>query len=273
MRSMHRPAVPPIERTLAMLRIGAVATWAARAVLLGRGIFYLLVILLLSALWDLVAAERLPDTLASRLPEGGLAVYIGVTEWIVLSVPAIHLRLEDDIRSGAIEAHLLRPASYLLLRVAESCGGLLVRLGALGLVGVAALAVSRHVGPSPGFWLCLIVLGMLGGLVGVLLYALIGMSAFWARRTVPIYLSVQKLSFLLGGLLAPLTLYPPWLRDIAKASPFAAQLYWPAAIVISPSVKTVVEAIAWQVLWVAVLAATLAAIWQVGLRRLLRQGV
>jgi hypothetical protein len=74
MRSMHRPAVPPVERTLAILRIGAAATWSSRAVLLGRGVFYPLGIMLLSAFWDLVAAERLPDTLASRLPEGGLAV-------------------------------------------------------------------------------------------------------------------------------------------------------------------------------------------------------
>jgi ABC-2 type transport system permease protein len=273
MRSMHRPAVPLVESMLAMLRIGAVATWSSRVVLLGRGVFYLLAITLLSALWDLVAAERLPDTLASRLPEDGLAVYIGVTEWIVLSVPSIHLRLEDDIRSGAIEAHLLRPSSYPLMRVAESCGGLLVRLGTLGLLGVAALAVSRHAGPPPVIWPCLIVLGMLGGLVGVLLYALIGMCAFWVRRTVPIYLCVQKLSFLLGGLLAPLTLYPRWLRDIAEASPFAAQLYWPAAIVIEPDAATVIQALMMQVLWVAILATLLAAVWQVGLRRLLRQGV
>jgi ABC-2 type transport system permease protein len=270
---MHRLAVPAVDHALAMLRIGAVAAWASRVVLLGRGVFYLLVILLLSAFWDLVAAERLPDTLASRLPVGGLAVYIGVTEWIVLSVPAIHLRLEDDVRSGAIEAHLLRPSSYPLLRVAESCGGLLVRLGALGLVGVATLAMSQHAGPSPVIWPCLIVLGVLGGLVGVLLYSLVGMCAFWARRTIPIYLCVQKLSFLLGGLLAPLTLYPPWLREIAEASPFAAQLYWPAAIVIAPSVTTIVQALMRQVLWVAILATLLAALWQVGLRRLLRQGV
>ena len=62
-------------------------------------------------------------------------------------MPAIHLRLEDDIRSGAIETHLLRPASYPLLRVAESCGGLLVRQAVLGAIGVAALfALSGHGG-------------------------------------------------------------------------------------------------------------------------------
>jgi ABC-2 type transport system permease protein len=273
MRSTHPPRAPRIECMIAMLHIGAAATWAGRTVLLGRGLFYLLVITLLSALWDLVVAERLPGTLASLLPVGGLAVYIGVTEWIVLSVPSIHLRLEDDIRSGAIEAHLLRPASYPLLRAAETCGGMLVRLAALGAAGLLGLALSGRTGPSPAIWFCLVVLGVLGGAVGVLTYALVGMCAFWVRRTTPIYLCVQKLSFLLGGLLAPLTLYPDWLRNVAEYSPFAAQLYWPAVIVIAPGTATVLRALAMEVLWIAVLAALLALIWRVGLRRVLREGV
>jgi ABC-2 type transport system permease protein len=250
--------------------MGAVASLAGRAVLLGRGVFYLLVIALLATFWDRVAAERLPGTLSSLLPDGGLAVYVGVTEWITLSVPAIHLRLEDDIRSGAIEAHLLRPASYPVLRIAESCGGLLVRQGVLGLIGVVALLLSGHAVPSATTWICLVVLGVLGGFVGILLFALVGMSAFWLRRTIPIYLCVQKLSFLLGGLFAPLTLYPAWLRSISEASPFAAQLYWPAAIVVSPGAATVLQAFTYAVLWIAMLSTLLAVIWRVGLRRMLR---
>jgi ABC-2 type transport system permease protein len=262
-----------VERALAVLRVGADATLAGRAVLLGRGVFYLLVIALLATFWDLVAAERLPGTLSSLLPAGGLAVYVGVTEWITLSVPAIHLRLEDDIRSGAIEAHLVRPASYPALRIAESCGGLLVRQGMLGAIGVVALLLSGHAVPSAAMWICLVVLGVLGGFVGILLFALVGMSAFWLRRTIPIYLCVQKMSFLLGGLFAPLTLYPVWLRGISEASPFAAQLYWPAVIVVSPGAATVLRAFTYEVLWIAILSTLLAMIWRVGLQRMLRQGI
>jgi ABC-2 type transport system permease protein len=264
---------PRIDQALAMLRVGVAATWAGRAVLLGRGVFYLLAVTLLSAFWDLVAAERLPDTLAVLLPAGGLAVYVGITEWITLSVPAIHLRLEDDIRSGAIETHLLRPMPYPLLRVAESFGGMLVRLGALGAIGVIGLVVSGYPAPSVAAWLLIVALGVLGGAVGILLFALVGLSAFWVRRTVPIYLCVQKASFLLGGLFAPLTLYPTWLRDIAEASPFAAQLYWPAVIAIMPDSAMVVRAVAMELLWIVVLAALLAASWRAGLARMLRQGL
>ena len=262
-----------IDCALVALRMGAAATAAGRAVLLGRGVFYLLAVVLLATIWDVVAAERLPGTLAALLPVGGLAVYVGVTEWIVLSIPAIHLRIEDDIRSGAIESHLLRPAAYPLLRIADSCGGLLARQAALGAIGVVALAVSGRAVPPVSAWPWLVVLGVLGGLVGVLLYAVVGMSAFWVRRTIPIYLCVQKLSFLLGGLFAPLTLYPAWLREIAEASPFAAQLYWPAMTALGPEPPMLLRALAMEALWIALLAMTLALIWRGGLARMLRQGL
>jgi len=98
-----------LRSALAAVRLGAEGAMAGWPVLLGRSAFYVLLMIVLTALWNKVIAERLPGTLVAALPAGGLALYIGVTEWIGLSVPAIHLRLEDDIRSGAVETHLLRP--------------------------------------------------------------------------------------------------------------------------------------------------------------------
>ncbi len=262
-----------LRGALAMLHIGIAATLTGRAVLAGRAVFYLLVVTLLCALWDRVAAERLPDTLAPLLPAGGLALYVGITELIVLSVPGIHLRLEDDIRSGAIEAHLSRPIPYPLMRVAETAGALLARFALLGVVGLAALAFSGRAGVPGWLWLGVALLGVLGGIVGILLFALVGLCAFWIRRTVPVYLCVQKLSFLLGGLFAPLTLYPGWLRNLAEASPFAAQLYWPAAVVTAPRATTLVRAALAQAVWIALLTLLVALLWRRGLRRMMRRGV
>ena len=97
----------------AAFRVGLASALAAWPVLLGRAIFYGVCMMVLTAFWDKVGAQRLAGTFALRLPPGGLATYVGVTEWITLSVPAIQLKLEDDIRSGALEPHLLRPKAYL----------------------------------------------------------------------------------------------------------------------------------------------------------------
>lgn len=276
MTSTLIPAAARAEGGLAAavfaVRVGAGQALAAWPVLAGRCLFYVLLLAVLSALWDKVAAEQLPGTLAYALPAGGLALYVGATEWVTLSLPATHLRLEDDVRSGGLEPHLLRPKSYLVQVLSQSLGAALVRLVALGVTALVLLSVSGREWPPAEAFPGLVVLGVLGVIVGLLLYTLAGLMAFWARRVLPFQLVIQKLMFLLGGLYAPVTLYPATMEQVAKASPFAAHLYWPAAMTLEPSVGLFLTALGWQVLWIAVLAACCVAIWRAGLAKVLRRG-
>ena len=257
---------------LAALRLGAGQTLAGWPVLAGRCLFYVLLLATLSALWDKVAAERLPGTLSHAVPAGGFALYIGVTEWITLSLPAAHLRLEDDIRSGGLEPHLLRPKSYLAQVFAQSMGAGLVRLSALGVTALILLAVTGRPWPDPMVFAALPVVGVLGVAVGLLLYMLAGLAAFWARRVLPFQLVIQKLMFLLGGLYAPMTLYPDAMRRIAEATPFAAHLYWPESLVLEPSIGHVATAVGWQLLWILALGGACGLIWRGGLAKVLARG-
>jgi ABC-2 type transport system permease protein len=254
----------------AMVCMGAAATLSARTVLLGRVLFYLVVITTLGTFWDAVTTEHASGALP--LPPG-IVLYVGVAEWIALSVPALHLRLEDDIRSGAIEAHLLRPVPYLFARISETLGAMAMRLGVLGLGGVVPLVLYGRSAPPGTVWPLVVVLATLGGTVHVMLVALAGLSTFWVRRSLAAWLIMQKLIFLLGGLFAPVTLYPPWLAHIAAFSPFAASLYWPAVIVLDHDVAIVVTAFAAEVCWIALLVLLCGCIWHAGMRRLLTRGV
>jgi ABC-2 type transport system permease protein len=256
----------------AAARLGAAQALAAWPVLIGRVMFYLLILVVLAALWDKVAAEQ-ATPLARMLPNGGLAIYIGVTEWVTLSVIAVERRLEDDIRNGGLEPYLLRPQPYLLQRVAPAMGETVVRLVVLGTAGLAAVAISGRPLPTLGVFLALMVLGSLGCVVGTLLYVLVGLAAFWMRRVLPAMLIVQKLSFLLGGLVAPISLYPDWLFGIAKATPFGAHLYWVAVQTMAPSARLFWIGIGWQILWSVVLGALCTAVWRAGLRKALREGL
>jgi ABC-type uncharacterized transport system permease subunit len=259
-----------IPAAWAMASIGAAETLSARAVLLGRAMFYLLVMVILGLFWNAVAAEHAPGALS--LPPG-IVLYVGITECITLSVPAIHLRLEDDIRSGAIEAHLLRPIPYLLGQISETIGGMAVRLGVLGLGGVIALLALGLPAPPAGAWPLVAVLALLGGTVHVMLIAIAGLSTFWVRRSLAAYLIMQKLIFLLGGLFAPITLYPWWLARIAAFSPCGASLYWPAVIALDHDVATILTAFTAVFAWIAILALLCGAIWRAGTRRLLTRGI
>jgi ABC-2 type transport system permease protein len=83
-------------------------------------------------------------------------------------------------------------------------------------------------------------------------------------------LLIQKLMFLLGGLFAPITLYPGWLERLGALSPFAAHIFWPAVLTIRPTAAMVGEALASEIVWLALLSGLIAAIWRAGLRKLLR---
>lgn len=278
MRSM--PSMPRVEARFvnvaasaaAAMHLGAMQALAAWPILIGRVMFYLLIMVVLGALWDKVSAEQVTP-LAATLPPGGLAVYIGVTEWVTLSVVAIERRLEDDIRNGGLEPYLLRPRSYLLQRVAPALGETMVRGAVLGAAGLAALAMSGRVMPAPGAWPALLLLGSLGCILGTQLYVLVGLAAFWMRRVLPAMLIMQKLSFILGGLVAPISLYPGWLFDFAKATPFGAHLYWVGVQALTPSVGLFLIGIGWQILWIAVLTVLCALLWRAGLRKALKEGL
>jgi len=258
----------------AAYRVGLAAAVSQTPVLLGRAVFYGVCLMVLVAFWDKVAVHRLPGTLATRLPPGGLGIYVGVTEWITLSVPAIHFKLEDDIRSGALEPHLLRPKVYLTQTLAGQAGGMTARLGLLGVAGLALLALSGRAWPPVATLAAVGVLGVIGAAVGMLLLTLVGLTAFWLRRVLPPMLIVQKLCFLLGGLFAPIAFYPDWLYRLAVASPFAANLAFAGqAILDPPNAAAFLQALGAELFWLVALTALAALVWRAGLRKTLRNGV
>ena len=276
MKSITLPSVrsfDTLSAALSAFALGARRNLANWPILMGRALFYLVAMTILSALWDKVAAQKLVGTLAAILPPDGLTLYIGVTEWITLSVAAIHLRLEDDIRFGMLEPHLLRPKPYLLQRVSESLGDSIARLLGIGAAALIALAFSARPTPPPIAFGYVAVLGLFGTAIGVLLYTLVGLSAFWVRRVLPPYLIMQKSMFLLGGLFAPISLYPGWFYHAAIVTPFAANIFMAGNQMIAPSAHAFGEALLAQFIWIAVLVGLIALIWRAALRKILREGM
>jgi ABC-type uncharacterized transport system permease subunit len=265
--------VAEIAAMAAAFRVGLASALAAWPILLGRAIFYGVCMMVLTAFWDKVGAQRLAGSFALRLPPGGLATYVGVTEWITLSVPAVQLKLEDDIRSGALEPHLLRPKAYLAQAIAGQAGGMTARLTMLGVAALALLAASGRAWPSPTGLAFAAVLGVIGTLIGLLIFTIVGLTAFWLRRVLPVLLIVQKLMFLLGGLFAPISLYPGWLRGAAALSPFGAHLAFAGQAVIGLSVSDFWRALALQAFWLVALTGLAALVWRAGLAKTLRAGV
>jgi ABC-2 type transport system permease protein len=215
-----------------------------RAVLAGSVMFYALILAIYSRLWQVVLGGSSVSPLGDRAPGPSAASYVwylAVTEWIMLAQPRVYLEIEADVRSGDVAYQLSRPLSYVGAKLSAALGELALRglvLGASGLV--LGRLFSGEWASAEGLASALLV-GALAGVVMLLAHVAIGLSAFWLHDVTPIFLIWQKLSFVLGGLMLPIGIYPDWLRVIAEHTPFAALLYGPGQLVMQGGAENVLR--------------------------------
>lgn len=199
-----------------------------RGALIARMSFYIVILFIFSRLWEVVAAKGAVGDLSMK----ELLWYLAVTEWVMLSLPLVHLQIEADVRRGDIAYLLPRPISYLGARMAESAGDFLLRAGSLAGVGLGlAWWMAGGLPEDPRGLLLVLPLGLLAGWVGLCFHAAVGLCAVWLQDCSPVYWIWQKCAFILGGLMLPLEVYPEWLRELALATPFSAIMHGPGRMV------------------------------------------
>ena len=169
-----------------------------------------------------------------------------------------HQDVERDVRTGEIAYGLPRPLSYVGWKVAENVGSMLVRMLVLGVTGFfAAWVLAGALPHDPRGLLVALPLGLLAGVVFIVYGVAIGVSAFWLQDAGPVYWIWQKLAFVLGGLILPLSIYPEWLQAIARWTPFPSLLYGPGrsarGLDLGAAATTALMLLFWGVLGAALL--------------------
>jgi ABC-2 type transport system permease protein len=226
-----------IGKYWAVVSIAMAEARATPAAFVGRLAFYALLLVIYARIWRIVGQHGSLDVFG----RGDLIWYLAITEWIALSQPPLVTDIEADIRSGNIAYSLPRPISYLWLRFSEAFGTLLVRMLVLGVFGfgMSLLLAGGSDGsgaglPSGGIFslICGALTAVVAATLNLVFCALIGLSAFFLEDTSPVYWVWQKLSFVFGGLMFPLDIYPSAMRSIALATPFPSLLYAPGRIAI-----------------------------------------
>ena len=233
---------------------------AARAEVVARVGLYLVILLVFSRLWRATPG-------AGAFGHVELLWYLAATEWVLISIPLVHLELERDVRQGDVATLLARPVPWLSRRVAEALGQLAVRLLALGVTGVVAARLLAGAWPDdPRGLPVALVVGVAGGVFGVLAQAVIGLCAVWMQDIAPLYWIWQKAAFVLGGLILPLSLYPEWIRALATWSPFAAFLYGPGRLAMGLDLAGAARDVGLLAAWTAVALVLLRTIHRRALR-------
>lgn len=205
-----------------LIRLGFVETMRNKSVAIGRVLFLGVLLLIFSSLWRALADQGSLGGIAS----GDFVWYLALTEWTALALPHMHLSMERDMRSGDFACQLPRPVSYAWAQVCENIGIMLARQILLFIFGVPLAWLIAGGWPSnpAQLWMA-IPLGLLSGVVTVISIAWIGLLSALIQDADAPYWLWQKLSFLLGGLLIPLTIYPSWVETIASFTPFYVMLF------------------------------------------------
>lgn len=209
--------------------------------LVGLSLFMVTCLIIFSHLWKIAAAK----TGAAYLNPDQLLWYIAFNEWVLIAIPDIQLDMEHDLRCGRLAYLLPRPISYIGSVFAEGMGTLLLNLTVLGIVGFTFTWLEAGQLPHHTATFCIaLLLGFLAGVTGLVFQILIGVSAFWLQDVAPFNWVWEKLLFIFGGLILPLSIYPAWMQTIAYWTPFPSILGARSALALDVS--------PYQILWVMV---------------------
>jgi ABC-2 type transport system permease protein len=237
---------------LAFVALGWRRAAADRAGSLGRLAFYWLLLMIFWALWQATPLHELrqPGINAARL-----FWYMTVTECVLIAVGFPYRAVERDILSGEIAAALLRPLPYAAAILAEWIGATFHRLALLAAGGLVAGIWATGTVEIPLAVVPALLLSTAIATILVLLCQLqLGYAAAWTGSAAPLFWIWQKMIFILGGVMIPLSLYPEPYGSLAAASPFAAMFFAPASFLLDGSPRAIFATLALQVLWLAVIA-------------------
>ncbi len=241
----------------AFIRVGFAEARAEPGELYARAAFLVVILGVFSALWRAVGAVGTGGT--GTADRGTMVWYLAMTEWMLMSAPQLHFDIEADVRRGDVAHQIARPASYLASHVARGIGALGFRAPLLLVVACGAGAAFGGRPAHPVTLAGIVGIGIAAAISMSVWYESIGLLAFWLGDIAPVYWIWQKLTFVLGGLLLPLTFYPSLVIHIAMLTPFPALLTGPASFVFVHPLIGAAELITLLVFWfcIACVAATL----------------
>jgi ABC-2 type transport system permease protein len=159
--------------------------------------------------------------------------------------------LAERVRSGDIAIDLVRPWDLQLAWLAQDLGragySMVVRFAPPLLVGAAFF--DLRLPATVAGWLVFAVGVQLAIVVGFGLRFLLNLTAFWLLDWRGVFGLYAVLSGLLGGLVLPVGLFPPWLKTAIWCTPFPATLQAPADLLVGRGDPRLL--LAHQVAWTA----------------------
>jgi ABC-2 type transport system permease protein len=262
---------PTLRALPVMLRVGFAEAVAYRAEFVVWVLSTTMPLIML-ALWSAVAR----DGPMGRFGQREFTAYFLATFIVRQLVGSwASWQLNYEIRQGTLGQRLLRPVHPMLAFAAENLAALPLRWTVTVPVALIAL-VAVGSGPLPddaASW-CVCALSMLGAwMITFFASFAIGSLAFWFDSSLKVMEIWLTLFFVFSGYMAPIELFPSWLRALTDALPFRYQIALPVELLTSTlDLPAALALLARQWTWVVVLVAAALALWRRGVRRFAAYG-
>jgi ABC-2 type transport system permease protein len=209
-----------------------------------------------------------PDALTFVWLQQGLLMPVGIFGATTTN------ELGERVRSGEIAVDLYRPTRLLLWWLSVDLGRamfqLLVRGGAPLLVG--GLVFDLKYPSSPMACLAVSVGLVLAILVSFGIRYLVALSGFWITDSRGMEHLALVLSCFFSGMILPLVVFPGWIGEFARATPWAATMQVPIDIWLDRSPGGIGSALVFQLGWVLVLLLAGLSVTSVATRKVVIQG-
>jgi len=256
-----------IQKYAAVMRVSIANNLAYVMEVLFRAFMLVVLVFVLGQLWTTTYTTRGITTL-NGFSISDMIWYLVIAETIAMSLPQLTRRIDQDVRSGQLAYLLGRPCNYVFYNFAQYLGERLVRLTINGMVG--AVVALIFVGLPHFTWMGIVAWPLVTFFalsIDFVAYFSIGLLAFWTEETSSFALIFNRLTLVLGGVIAPITIFPEPLRSIALILPFGTILYGPARTLVHFELDQFVLLVLHQGITLAIGGLILLVMYQVAIRR------
>lgn len=172
---------------------------------------------------------------------------------MILNIRRLDNQIMLEVKSGNVEMFLNKPTNYLTLSFYKVLGQGLFSFLFISFIGTILMILFVGI-PNLNlkiFIPTLIITLTLGQILGLMIYAIIGLMAFFIEDIRPIHWIVDKFVMVLGGSYLPISMFPPFMKWLAYASPFGAINFASSTVYESWNTEYIYR-IGMQIIWIII---------------------
>ncbi len=254
-----------------LIRISMRQVMAYRLGMLVWPISLIVQLYLLRVVWEAIYGGR---ESVGGVSDRTLLVFLTISAIHRLFIPysLAHI-IQERVTTGRVASDLIRPVGFLPQMVATTTGFVFGMAPLLIVVIPAVLLIGSLDMPAPENLPLYAVSLILGYVVNILIWMLVGMLAFWMMNSNGVRAMLSVASDFLAGTLVPIWFLPDALRTVLQLLPFQAGAFLPASIFAGQVTGAdVLRPFLVQAVWIVVLLALVRVVWARAQRKIVVQG-